>query len=85
MSPEQRLYYWRSKTGTEIDLIWSRGQELIPIEVRYRQRAGLKPLLPFIRRYKNQIEYSITSTKNLLDFREINGIKVLFIPALFLA
>ncbi len=85
LSPEEGLYYWRSKTGAEIDLVWSRGQKLIPVEVKYRQRTSLKPLLPFIRKYKNQIGYCIASTKNQLDSREINGIKVLFIPALFLA
>ena len=85
LMPEEGLFYWRSKTGTEIDLIWSRGQKLIPIEVKYTQRANLKALVSFVKRYANQIEYSITSTKDHFEPREINGIKVLLMPALFLA
>mgnify|MGYP000274071896 CR=1 FL=1 len=84
LRPEERLFYWRSKTGTEIDLIWSSGQKVIPVEVKYRERPSLRQLLPFIRRYKNQIEHCICSTRNHSELRQIDGIKVLLVPAPFL-
>lgn len=34
---EARLYFYRDRSQSEIDLIWQRGHELIPIEIKYAQ------------------------------------------------
>ncbi len=84
LSPEERLFYWRSKTGTEIDFIWVRGQRLVPIEVKHGQSPSLKQLPPFVRRYKDRIEYCIFSTRAESELRQIENIKVLMVPIVFL-
>ena len=34
-----KLYYWRTKQGSEIDLVLEKGQELIGVEIKYKRRA----------------------------------------------
>lgn len=34
-----RLYYWRTKQGSEIDIVLERGRELMGVEIKYNQRT----------------------------------------------
>ena len=34
-----KLYYWRTKQGSEIDLVLEKGQELIGVEIKYKRRV----------------------------------------------
>ncbi len=34
-----KFYYWRTKQGSEIDVILEKGTELIGVEIKYKQRA----------------------------------------------
>lgn len=35
----QRLFYWRSKSGREVDFLARLGRKQIPVEVKYRDRV----------------------------------------------
>ncbi len=37
-----KFYYWRTKQGSEIDVVLEKGNELIGIEVKYKRKAGNK-------------------------------------------
>ncbi len=44
-----KLYYWRTKQGSEMDVVIERGEELIGVEVKYRPKAigkGFKSRYP---------------------------------------
>lgn len=51
MVPRARLYYWRKRSGTEVDLVVEHGRRLVAIEVKAGQRvhygdtAGLRRFL----------------------------------------
>jgi len=34
-----KFYYWRTKQGSEIDVVLEKGSELIGVEVKYRRKA----------------------------------------------
>lgn len=43
-----RFYYWRTKQGSEIDVVLEKGKELIGVEIKYKRKAVNKA---FKRRY----------------------------------
>lgn len=51
MTPPARLYYWRTRSGAEVDLVVEHGRRLVAIEVKmadtvtYRDAAGLQTFL----------------------------------------
>jgi len=34
-----KFYYWRTKQGSEIDVVLEKGKELIGVEIKYERRA----------------------------------------------
>ena len=78
----EKLNYWRSKNGTEIDFILHRNRELIPIEVKYQKFS--RPVIPknvksFISTYDSDKAFIIT--KDFLAVTETDKCEVIFIPA----
>jgi len=72
-----RLYYWRTKDKTEVDFVYEKGKQIIPIEVKThaRQHRGLKN---FMKKYKIRNGY----IAHLGDFkRDI----ISFIPGFWLS
>ena len=84
LRPEERVYYWKSKMGTEIDFILSRGREIIPVEVKYRERPKAKIPAGFLKRYGNYITHFIVATKNHLEIKQVYDFRQFFIPIHFL-
>lgn len=52
--PTPAIYYWRMRTGEEVDFVVEAGNEIIPIEVKIKKEAGykdIKNLLVFLAAY----------------------------------
>jgi predicted AAA+ superfamily ATPase len=57
---EARLYFYRDQSQNEVDLIWQRGRELIPIEIKYGQTYQhnfIKGLEHFKKIAKDRVPY----------------------------
>ena len=67
---QYRVYFWRTKLGTEIDFILEGNDELIPVEVKWlnmTSHPSLRISLPFLR--------SIKISKNAVIINRISAIK----------
>lgn len=76
------LHYWRTQGKAEVDFILSKGENLIPIEVKYREMRDLKihsGLKSFISSYNP--ERALVVTKNLQGSLDYKGTDVKFVPA----
>ncbi|MBU4222786.1 MAG: ATP-binding protein [Euryarchaeota archaeon] len=79
--PMGKIFYWLDKKKNETDIIMSYGSELIPIEVKYRTSiddGDLKGILNFSINFGVKNAYVVT--KAMMEEREIEGIRVSFIP-----
>ncbi|SNQ62878.1 ATP-binding protein [Candidatus Methanoperedens nitratireducens] len=79
--PMGKIFYWLDKKKNETDIIMSYGSELVPVEVKYRssiEDADLKGILGFCKNFGVKNAYVVTKT--LMEEREIEGIRVSFIP-----
>ena len=77
------MYFWRTKLGTEIDFILEGDNQLIPIEVKWRDMARPvipKSILSFFKAHKN-IKQSVIVTKSLSREISQDGKTIYFIPA----
>lgn len=77
-----QIYFWRTKSKIEVDFIWKRKLNLIPIEVKYQPFT--KPKIPsglrsFIKKYKP--EKAVVITKNFFSQETLNKTKIFWIPA----
>jgi len=80
---QYKAYFWRTKLGTEIDFILEGDDELIPIEVKWRNLA--RPVIPksffsFFKAHKN-IKQAVIVTKSLSSKIRLNNKTVYFVPA----
>lgn len=74
-----KIHYWRTKSGAEIDLIIDFGRNVIPMEIKYADMN--KPVIPrsfygFIDKYSPEKCFVIN--KNLKISLKINQSKILF-------
>ncbi|VVB91392.1 AAA domain protein [uncultured archaeon] len=79
--PMGKIFYWLDKKKNETDIIMSYGSELIPVEVKYRSSiddSDLKGTLNFCQDFSVKNAYVVTKT--LMEERDIEGIRVSFIP-----
>lgn len=81
------LAFYRSPQKDEVDIVAKKGKELIPIEVKYQSQItkyDTKQIIKFSKKYN--INRAVIVTKNLFDERNMDSVKILFIPAwLFLS
>ncbi len=78
----RELYYYRN--NYEIDMVLRMKEELIPIEVKYKDEitpSDLKGLLKFLETFKKK--YAILVTKDLLKKEQKNGRSILYLPTWF--
>lgn len=73
--PLAKLFYWRSSGGAEIDFVIERGEQLIPIEVKWRNAVRLKDVTGmqvFLEDLKNEARWGIVvyRGKQLLKIKE---------------
>ncbi|MFZ3382425.1 MAG: hypothetical protein WA144_00725 [Candidatus Methanoperedens sp.] len=76
-----KIFYWLDKKKNETDIIMSYGSVLIPVEVKYRTSiddGDLKGILNFCRNFGVKNAYVVT--KALMEERDIEGIRISFIP-----
>ena len=81
LSPLEELKFWRTKNGSEVDFIVE-GEGIIPVEVKYT--AMQLPRVPsalraFIQSYHPPM--GVIVTRDFTDELEVNGSRLLFIPA----
>lgn len=73
--PSSKLFYWRSSGGAEIDFLIEKGNQLIPIEVKWRSAVKLKDITGmqvFLKDFKNEAPWGIVFYKGsqLLKIKE---------------
>ena len=73
--PAAKLFFWRSSGGAEIDFLIERGDQLIPVEVKWRSDIRLKDLTGmqvFLQDFKNEAHWGIVLYKGsqLLKMKE---------------
>lgn len=76
-----KIFYWLDKARNEVDIVVALKNEVIPIEVKYKneiEKKDIKGLIKFCKEFKTR---GIVVTKDLLEKREIEGKDILFIPA----
>ncbi len=80
-----KINFWRTKAGAEVDFILHTTDAIVPIEIKYSPFTGeklSKSFMSFIDSFKP--EYAIVLTKNYWGVTQKNKTKVLFIPIYYL-
>ena len=73
--PSAKLFFWRSSGGAEIDFLIERGDQLIPVEVKWRSSVSLKDVTGmqfFLQDFKKEAQWGIVLYKGsqLLKIKE---------------
>ncbi len=77
---KENLSFWR-QGEKEIDFIISRGESLLPVEVKFSNNINPKDLTALINYIgKKKLKYGVVVTRNKIDKREVNGETLYFIP-----
>lgn len=74
-APSAKLFFWRSSGGAEIDFLIERGDQMIPVEVKWRSSVSLKDVTGmqvFLQDFKNEAQWGIVLYKGsqLLKIKE---------------
>ena len=81
----EKINFWRTKKGAEVDFVIHRKGSIIPIEVkysRYDKEKISRSLSSFINSYKP--EYAVVFTKDFWGKMKKNKTKILFIPVYYI-
>lgn len=76
-----KINFWRTIDKAEVDFIYSQGDKIIPIEVKYtdfKKPVIEKSLRSFIDKYNPKI--ALVVTKNFHAYMDYGGTKVKFLP-----
>ena len=80
IEPHQRLRFWRKKSGVEVDFLMLDREMLIPIEVKFREKATVPSTLrSFCREYRPS--HAIVATKSTSARLKIGQTDVFMLPA----
>ena len=77
-SQEIEAYFWRSGNSAEIDFIFEKENELIPVEVKAADNTQAKSFRQFCKKYTPRIAFKL-SQKNIAQ-NDCEGTKALSIP-----
>ena len=80
-----KINFWRTKAGTEVDFVLHIKDNIVPIEVKYsnfRTEKISRSMASFIESFKP--EYAAVLTKNYWGLLKRDKTKVLFIPVYYL-
>jgi len=75
------VFYWKDTKGNEVDIVFLRNKNLLPIEVKFKSKVDkkeLKGLFSFMDKY--ECKNGIVVTRNSLDSLESNGKTISFVP-----
>ena len=79
-----RVYFWRTKKGAEVDFILRRGDDVVPVEIKYSsfetERIS-RSLASFIESFKPK--FACVLNKNLWGMVRKNTTQVFFIPVYY--
>lgn len=81
----EKLNYWRTKAGAEVDFVLHAKNRIVPIEIKYSDFSGAKvsrSLASFVDSYKPEL--AIVLTKNYWGSTLRNKTKILFMPIYYL-
>ena len=79
-TPHQ-LHYWRTTDMAEVDFVITKGDDVIPVEVKYTRMTEDKPgksFLSFIEKYQPRIGYIVNLTGRFT--KKVNNSQIYFIP-----
>lgn len=77
-----KVKYWRTKSGAEVDFIWQDEDGIMPIEVKYDNSDNIgKSLMSFLKKYAPK--KAIIFTKFLRKTRQVGETTVEFIPVYY--
>lgn len=75
------LHFWRTKDGAEADFVWERGDQILPIEVKYKKLKEPElegSLKSFIEKYHPPQAWLVNlSLEEKIDFK---GTEIKFVP-----
>lgn len=80
-----RINFWRTKAGAEVDFVIRSGEETIPIEVKYslfKDERISKSLASFINSFKPK--KAVVATKNYWGFAKKDKTDIFFVPLYYL-
>jgi len=80
-----KINFWRTKAGAEVDFVLHIGDNIIPIEIKYSPFIAEKlprSLLSFIGSFESK--YAIVLTKDYWGITQRHKTKILFIPVYYL-
>lgn len=80
-----KINFWRTKTGAEVDFILHIKDNIVPIEVKYssfNSEKISKSLASFLDSFNPR--YAIVLTKNYWSFLKRDGTNILFMPVFYL-
>lgn len=83
-SIDPKMFYWRDKSGNEVDFVWTVKGDLLPVEVKFQkniQKRDMKGILSFMEKFN--ISKGFVITRNLFERRKTGGREIIFIPAWF--
>jgi predicted AAA+ superfamily ATPase len=83
--PPESIHYWRTIGGAEVDFVLELGEEVLPIEVKYRPMEEPKVsrgLRSFITTYKSR--RALVVTRDFFGRQLVNGTQILFVPVYYL-
>lgn len=80
-----QIHFWRTKSQAEVDFVLSRGDQIIPLEVKLApigKKVVGKSLFSFINKYK--CKTAVVTTNGDFGMRKAGSATVYFIPAFFI-
>ncbi len=85
LQPNQQLNFWRTLSKAEVDFVFTNGNLIVPIEVKFssfRKPEVSRGMRSFIMAYSPEI--AIIVTKDFTGTRRIGKTRVFFVPVAFL-
>ncbi len=71
-------YFWRNSRKDEVDIVLRENDDLLPIEVKYKNKKEYSGLLKFMNKFN--VNKGIVITRNLKDTEKIDDKKIKYIP-----
>lgn len=84
LSEGQQLHFWRKRSGPEVDFVVSAGEQVLPVEVKWRASPSMPSgLRSFVSSYSPSRGYIVT--RDTYARRKIDGTPIISVPAAAMA
>lgn len=83
VSATDQIYFWRTAEGAEVDFIWKRDGEIIPIEVKWSEFAttSIPVRLMNFCRFREDVKSALIITKSFIGSKKDGKTLYHFVPA----